>query len=82
MDNFRISKKEPAKFRVEKGERYSFCTCGKSEKMPLCDGAHKEQAPGYRSLKFEAAETQDIWLVECLDQNDPQFIKRPPMETK
>lgn len=35
------------------GEIYSLCSCGKSEKLPFCDGAHKDKAPEYRSIKIE-----------------------------
>ncbi len=78
MNNFKVSTEKPIKFSVKKGERYSFCTCGHSSKMPLCDGAHKEKAPNFRSLKFEADKDQDVWLSECLDQSDKRFIKKKP----
>ena len=76
MDHFKISTEKPVSFKVKKGERYSFCTCGLSSKMPLCDGAHKEQAPDYKSLKFEADEDQEIWLCNGLKKEDPRLIKK------
>lgn len=35
------------------GEIYSMCSCGKSEKLPFCDGAHKEHAPDFKSIKVK-----------------------------
>lgn len=35
------------------GEIYSLCSCGKSAKLPFCDGAHKEHAPEFKSIKVE-----------------------------
>jgi len=80
MTDFKIAQTEPVKFSVQKGERYSFCTCGHSEKMPLCDGAHREKAPGKRSYKYEAANSGDIWLCPCLKEDDPQLIKPTPKQ--
>tara|TARA_B100000508_G_scaffold124261_1_gene107484 strand:+ start:342 stop:587 length:246 start_codon:yes stop_codon:yes gene_type:complete len=76
MNNFKITEGRPVKFTVKKGERYSFCTCGHSEKMPLCDGAHREEAPGYHSYKFEADKDQTIWLCTCMNDDDKRLIKK------
>jgi CDGSH-type Zn-finger protein len=29
-------------FAVEVGKNYSWCSCGKSEKQPFCDGSHRD----------------------------------------
>jgi CDGSH-type Zn-finger protein len=76
MKNFKITENKPVKFTAKKGERYSFCTCGYSDKMPLCDGAHRENAPGYGSYKFEADKDQTLWLCECVDADDKRLIKK------
>ncbi|NQZ14923.1 MAG: CDGSH iron-sulfur domain-containing protein [Alphaproteobacteria bacterium] len=78
MTDLKISQEKPVEFTVEKGERYSFCTCGYSKKMPLCDGAHREKAPGMRSYKYEAAESGSVWVCTCLSEDDPQLIKPVP----
>ena len=31
----------PFAVEVEEGKKYSWCSCGKSEKQPFCDGSHK-----------------------------------------
>ena len=40
---------------VEAGRKYSFCTCGQSKKIPICDNSHKEYSEKtgchYRSFK-------------------------------
>lgn len=38
-------------FEVKEGETYGICTCGKSKKLPFCDGAHKTEAPEFKSMK-------------------------------
>ena len=40
---------------LKAGERYSFCTCGHSKKLPFCDNTHRqineERGTSYKSLK-------------------------------
>ena len=41
MSKPHVAQKAPFPVKVEEGKSYSWCTCGKSEKQPFCDGAHK-----------------------------------------
>ena len=35
--------KQPIKINLDKDRVYFWCTCGLSEKQPMCDGSHKEK---------------------------------------
>ena len=35
------AQKGPYQVNLEAGKAYFWCTCGKSQKQPYCDGAHK-----------------------------------------
>lgn len=41
--------------QLKAGKKYSFCTCGKSKVLPLCDNAHRawneKEKTDYKSLK-------------------------------
>lgn len=81
MELPKIAKKEPSAFQVEKGKTYAWCTCGLSEKQPLCDGKHKSLAyeqdgqtiMPYKSLKFTAEEDGEVWLCNCKQTKNPPF---------
>lgn len=36
-----IAQKSPIAVELEAGKTYYWCTCGKSENQPFCNGAHK-----------------------------------------
>lgn len=55
----------PIAIDIVKGETYSWCSCGLSGEMPLCDGAHKTADTDKRSLKFVAEETKTAYLCAC-----------------
>ncbi len=40
MINPIISDNKPAKVNLSRGQEYYFCTCGRSENQPFCDGSH------------------------------------------
>lgn len=73
MTQPKIADKAPAKVTLEKGQRYAFCTCGYSAIQPFCDGAHREEAPGLKSFKFEAEKDGDVWLCNCKQTKDTPF---------
>jgi CDGSH-type Zn-finger protein len=58
-----IAGKTPVEVDLEEGKTYFFCTCGKSEKQPFCDGAHK--GTEFKSLSFTAEKTGKAWLCMC-----------------
>ena len=57
-----IADRKPAVLELEPGTYY-WCSCGRSENQPFCNGAHKgtEFAP----LKLEIAEKQQVALCNC-----------------
>ena len=64
MENPKSPQKSPYKFKVEKGKIYSWCTCGLSNKQPLCDGSHKSEGK-FKSLKYLAEENKMYIFVDA-----------------
>jgi CDGSH-type Zn-finger protein len=72
---------EPTAVEVEAGKSYSWCTCGLSEKSPFCDASHRqtwyeengEEVKPWKSLKFTAEETGEVWLCNCKQTSTPPF---------
>lgn len=58
-----IAKKGPYVVELEAGKNYFWCTCGRSEKQPFCDGAHKDTE--FTPLKFTAEETKKYGVCGC-----------------
>lgn len=77
----KVAKCEPTGVQVEAGKTYAWCTCGLSSKQPLCDGQHKqswteengETLMPWKSLKFTAEETGEVWLCNCKQTKNPPF---------
>ena len=53
----------PFAVEVEEGKKYSWCTCGKSENQPFCDGSHQ----GYRfsPTVFTATDSKKVFVCGC-----------------
>jgi CDGSH iron-sulfur domain-containing protein 3 len=57
-----IADKKPAVLELEPGTYY-WCSCGRSENQPFCNGSH--QGTAFVPLKLEIAETQRVALCNC-----------------
>ena len=57
------AQKAPYKITLEAGKDYWWCACGRSNRQPFCDGAHK--GCGIDPLRFSVTETRDYWLCGC-----------------
>lgn len=53
----------PFEVEVEAGKNYAWCSCGKSEKQPFCDGAHRGSE--FSPVRFTATESKKIFLCGC-----------------
>lgn len=71
MDKPHIADRVPMKVELEEGKMYFFCTCGKSQNQPFCDGAHKGSE--FKSHKFVAEKTGEAWLCMCKHTNGQPF---------
>ena len=54
---------QPIPVELTEGERYFFCTCGKSSNQPFCDGAHA--GSGFSPKPFVAEKTGTAYLCQC-----------------
>ncbi len=53
----------PISIDVLAGKSYYWCSCGKSQRQPFCDGAHKGSE--FVPTEFKAAETTQVWFCAC-----------------
>lgn len=58
-----IAQKTPYPVEVEAGKTYYWCSCGKSQKQPYCDGSHK--GTSFTPVQFTAEESKTAWLCGC-----------------
>ncbi|MFZ2948380.1 MAG: CDGSH iron-sulfur domain-containing protein [Desulfuromonadaceae bacterium] len=62
MNQADIKPSGPIVLELEPGS-YHRCTCGKSAKMPFCDGSHV--GSGKSPIAFEVKEKQQVYLCNC-----------------
>lgn len=58
-----IAKKGPYIVELESGKTYYWCSCGRSETQPFCDGSHK--GTNFEPVKVEVDETKKMGLCGC-----------------
>lgn len=58
-----VANNKPAKVELTKGDEYYFCTCGRSNNQPFCDGSHA--GTDFKPKPFTAEESGDAYLCQC-----------------
>ncbi|MFT5717529.1 MAG: CDGSH-type Zn-finger protein [Oleiphilaceae bacterium] len=53
----------PYGVEVESGKKYFWCSCGKSEKQPFCDGSHR--GSDFTPVKYLATESKKVFFCGC-----------------
>ncbi len=58
-----IADNKPTKVTLTKGEEYYFCTCGRSQNQPFCDGSHL--GTSFTPKAFTADDDGEAYLCAC-----------------
>jgi len=58
-----IAQKSPYALEVSEGREYYWCSCGKSQTQPLCDGSH--QGSNFEPVAFTAEKSGTVYLCGC-----------------
>jgi len=61
----------PVKVALNEGEKYVFCTCGKSKDSIFCDGAHK--GCDFKPQVFTVEQSKDYHLCSCKESSNLPF---------
>ena len=66
-----IAGREPIVIEVEEGKSYFWCSCGKSQNQPFCDGSHK--GSDFAPTKWEATESGRKFFCTCKQSEKAPF---------
>jgi len=69
--NPNIAQKSPFAVDVTAGTSYYWCSCGKSQKQPFCDGSH--QGSTFNPTKFDATENKTVYFCGCKHSKNGVF---------
>ncbi len=67
----KIADNRPIAVTLEKGKEYYWCSCGRSQNQPFCDGSHK--GTEFQPLAFTAEKDGKAFLCQCKRSSNPPF---------
>ncbi len=62
---------KPIAVELKTGKEYYFCTCGRSNNQPFCDGSHK--GTSFTPKAFTADKNEKAYLCQCKHTNNAPF---------
>ena len=71
MSNPIIADNKPIAVTLKKDEEYYFCTCGRSDNQPFCDGSHK--GTSFTPKAFTADKDEEAYLCQCKHTSNAPF---------
>jgi len=71
MDKPIVADNKPVQVNLSKGQEYHFCTCGRSNSQPFCDGSHVGTTFTPRVIVSD--EDQEAWLCACKHTGNTPF---------
>jgi CDGSH-type Zn-finger protein len=66
-----VAQKGPYEKIIKAGERFLWCTCGRSNNQPVCDGSHK--ITDLRPKVMIAEKDETVWLCGCKQTKTPPY---------
>ncbi len=66
-----IADNKPRKVKLNEGEEYYFCVCGRSKDQPFCDGSHAGTL--FKPMAFTAEASEDAYLCACKHTQNAPF---------
>ncbi len=71
MSKPNIADRKPVPVKLDEGEEYYWCACGRSRNQPYCDGSHRGTA--FTPVGFKADKTGEAWLCMCKHTANPPY---------
>jgi CDGSH-type Zn-finger protein len=66
-----VTDNKPLRVELTEGEKYFYCTCGKSLNQPFCDGSH--QGTGFAPMVITAEKTGPAFFCQCRNSSNAPF---------
>lgn len=63
MSEARIPQKAPYAVDIEKDKSYWWCSCGRSQRQPFCDGSHAGTT--FTPQEYKATESKTVYFCGC-----------------
>jgi len=62
---------KPAIVKLKKDETVYWCSCGRSQTQPFCDGSH--EGTDFQPLEFTAPKEDEYYFCTCKRTQSPPF---------